>query len=114
MVDNETGGYEAIKHLYQLGHRKIAILRGPERMEDSFRRWHGIQRFAAEAALRLNPRLTVQLPSLMDPTSGFDGGLQLTSQLIELGVDFTAILAFDDLTALGDNAVPVAGRTENP
>jgi LacI family transcriptional regulator len=111
VVDNEVGGYEAIKHLYGLGHRKIAILRGPERMDDSFRRWQGIQRFANEVGLRLNPRLTVQLPSLMDPTSGFDGGLQLTSELIASKIAFSAILAFDDVTALGAmRALWMAGR----
>jgi LacI family transcriptional regulator len=90
-----------MKHLYTLGHRKIAILRGPNAMEDSLRRWHGIQRFAAEAGLRLDPRLTVELPSLMDPVSGFEGGMRLTAGLIESKIDFSSILAFDDLTALG-------------
>jgi LacI family transcriptional regulator len=101
VVDNEAGGYAAMKHLYTLGHRKIAVLRGPNAMEDSLRRWHGIQRFAAEAGLRLDPRLTVELPSLMDPVSGFEGGMRLTAGLIESKIDFSSILAFDDLTALG-------------
>jgi LacI family transcriptional regulator len=101
VVDNEAGGYAAIKHLYTLGHRKIATLRGPAEMEDSLRRWHGIQRFAAEVGLRLDPRLTLQLPSMMDPVSGFEGGMRLTAELMESKIDFSAILAFDDLTALG-------------
>jgi len=101
VVDNEAGGYAAIKHLYSLGHRKIAMLRGPEELDDSSRRWLGIQRFAAEVGLRLNPRLTFQLPASMDPTSGFEGGLRLTAELIDSRIDFSAILAFDDLTALG-------------
>jgi LacI family transcriptional regulator len=37
----------------------------------------------------------------MDPTSGFEGGLRLTSALIDAKIDFSAILAFDDITALG-------------
>lgn len=111
VVDNEAGGYTAVKHLYGLGHRKIAFLRGPEAMEDSLRRWHGIQRFAAEVGMRLDPRLMVQLPSSMDPLSGFDGGMRLTAGLIERKIDFSAILAFDDLTALGAiRALTAAGR----
>ncbi len=32
IVDNEAGGYQAIKHLYELGHRQIALIRGPEKL----------------------------------------------------------------------------------
>ncbi|MCL6627628.1 MAG: LacI family transcriptional regulator, partial [Alicyclobacillus shizuokensis] len=42
MVDNEAGGRLAIDHLYQLGHRRIAIIRGPKRLIDSAPRWRGI------------------------------------------------------------------------
>jgi LacI family transcriptional regulator len=111
VVDNEAGGYAAIEHLYRLGHRKIVFLCGPKEMDDSSRRWQGIQRFASEVGLRLDPRLTFQLPSLMDPASGFEGGLGLTSELIKTQIEFSAILAFDDLTALGAiRALWMAGR----
>jgi LacI family transcriptional regulator len=111
VVDNEAGGYAAIEHLYRLGHRKIATLRGPKGLEDSARRWQGIQRFAAEVDLHLDPRLTFQLPAYMDPTSGFKCGLQLVSKLLDTKIDFSAILAFDDLTALGAvRALWMAGR----
>jgi LacI family transcriptional regulator len=111
VVDNEAGGYEAIKHLYSLGHRKIAILRGPSGMDDSARRWQGIQRFAAEAGLRLDPLLTCQLPDGVDPTSSFDGGLKLTAGLIGGKADFSAMIAFDDVTAFGVlRALWTAGR----
>lgn len=111
VVDNEAGGYAAMKHLYSLGHRKIVFLCGPKEMDDSSRRWQGIRRFASEVGLRLDPRLTFQLLSLIDPASGFEGGLRMTSELIDKKLDFSAILAFDDLTALGAiRALWVAGR----
>jgi LacI family transcriptional regulator len=111
VVDNEAGGYAAIGHLYSLGHRRIAALRGPAELEDSSRRWTGIQRFAAEAGLRLDPRLSLQHPARMDPASGFERGMCMTAELIEARRDFTAILAFDDLTALGAmRALWKAGR----
>jgi DNA-binding LacI/PurR family transcriptional regulator len=111
VVDNEAGGYAAIQHLFRLGHRKIAVLRGPEELEDSTRRWRGIEKFTAEVDLRLDPRLTLQLSASMDPNSGFEGGLRLTSQLIDTKRDFSAIVAFDDLTALGSiRALSLAGR----
>jgi LacI family transcriptional regulator len=100
-VDNEAGGYAAAQHLYQLGHREIVVIRGPQELADSARRWEGVQRFASEVGWMLDPACVVQMPAAVDPTSGFDGGSRLTSELIASGAEFTAILAFDDLTALG-------------
>ena len=42
-----------------------------------------------------------QLPSQLDPISGFEGGLSLINQILASGRPFTAVIAFDDLTALG-------------
>lgn len=112
IVDNEAGGYEAMKHLYTLGHRQIAIIRGPETMSDSTRRWDGIRKFAAEAGLKLDSRRIRQLTGAVDPISGFEGGIHLTNELIKARLKFTALLAFDDLTALGAlRALASAGRS---
>ena len=51
MVDNEAGGRLALEHLYQLGHRRIAFIRGPKRLIDSGPRWRGIQKFAQSVGL---------------------------------------------------------------
>ena len=101
IVDNEAGGYMAIEHLYELGHRRIAVIRGPSMLSDSNRRWTGIQRFAAEHELTLDDRLVRELPGAIDPISGFEGGAQLTGELLRSRLKFTALVAFDDLTALG-------------
>lgn len=101
MVDNETGGRMALEHLYKLGHRKIAFIRGPKTLIDSAPRWKGIQKFAHSAALEIDAALTVQLPEAFDPNSGFEGGFRLTEELLQKRKKFTALLAFDDLTALG-------------
>jgi LacI family transcriptional regulator len=100
-VDNETGGALAMRHLIELGHRKIAVIRGPEEMFDSDPRWAGIQRAADAAGIKLNPKLVFQLPGLVDPASGFEGGIRLAKEMLASGRPFTAVLAFDDLTALG-------------
>jgi DNA-binding LacI/PurR family transcriptional regulator len=107
-VDNEAGGYAAAEHLYRLGHREIAVIRGPKELGDSNRRWEGIQSFAREAKLKLKAERIAQLPAAVDPTSGFDGGLRLTTEMIRSKVPFTALIAFDDLTAFG--AVRALGR----
>lgn len=101
MVDNEAGGKLAIEHLYQLGHRKIAVIRGPKRLIDAAPRWRGIQKYADTVGLQLDPSLVLQLPDAFDPTSSFDNGYRLTEDLLLKKKKFTALLAFDDLTALG-------------
>src|SRR5271163_699908 len=74
MVDNETGGRMALEHLHQLGHRKIAYIRGPKMLIDSAPRWRGIQKFAHTVGLEIDPALVMQLPDSFDPNSGFEGG----------------------------------------
>lgn len=108
LVDNEAGGALAMRHLSELGHTMVAVIRGPEELFDSEPRWAGVQRAASEAGIRLDPKLLFQLPGLEDPTSSFAGGMDFSRQMIASGRPFTAVLAFDDLTSLG----VVRGLTE--
>ena len=101
LVDNETGGALALRHLHELGHRKIAVIRGPEEMFDSEPRWVGVRSAAATAGIHFDPKLIFQLRNLVDPTSGFEGGVECARHMLSTGRAFTAVLAFDDLTALG-------------
>jgi LacI family transcriptional regulator, galactose operon repressor len=101
IVDNELGAYAAIEHLHSLGHRKIAFIRGPKTLGDSVPRWRGIRAFAKANRLKLDPHLVVDLPESRDPSSGFEAGLELTQKLIQQRRPFTALMAFDDLTAFG-------------
>jgi DNA-binding LacI/PurR family transcriptional regulator len=101
MVDNEMGGRLALEHLYQLGHRKIAFIRGPKMLIDSAPRWKGIQKYAQSMKLEIDPALVAQLSDSLDANSGFDGGYRFTEEFLQKKKRFTALLAFDDLTALG-------------
>ena len=101
LVDNEAGGAIAMRHLLDLGHRRIAVIRGPEQMCDSEPRWAGIQKVAREHGVDIDPRLVFELPGQADPMSGFEGGLRFTNEMLASGLAFTAVIAFDDLTALG-------------
>jgi len=100
LVDNEAGGALAALHLKDLGHRDIAVIRGPQEMVDSEPRWAGIQRIANDG-LEIDPKLVFDLPNMADPASGFEGGLRTARKIIASGLPFTAVIAFDDLTALG-------------
>jgi LacI family transcriptional regulator len=101
IVDNELGAQLAIEHLHALGHRKIAIIRGPKGLVDSSPRWKGIRNFAKSSDLELDPRLILDLPESRDPISSFEAGFKLTEDLVKQKRPFTAILAFDDMTAFG-------------
>jgi DNA-binding LacI/PurR family transcriptional regulator len=101
MVDNEAGGRLALEHLFQLGHRKIAYIRGPRMLIDSAPRWRGIQKFAQASRLGIDSALVLQLPDSFDPNSSFENGFRLTEELLQRKKQFTALMAFDDLTALG-------------
>src|SRR5579863_3386782 len=108
LVDNEAGGALALRHLIELGHRRIAIVRGPEELFDTEPRWAGVQRAAAEGGIQIDRKLVFQLPNLVGSTSGFEGGLSFSKDILASRRPFTAVLAFDDLTALG----VVRGLTE--
>jgi len=101
MVDNELGAHAALEHLYSLGHRKIAFIRGPKTLADSSPRWKGIRSFAKSSGLEIDPRLIVDLPESRDPISSFEAGYKLTEDLLRQKRPFTALVAFDDMTAFG-------------
>lgn len=101
LVDNRAGGAMVMRHLASLGHRHIAVIRGPGGLFDSAPRWEGIRQAATEAGIRFDSRLVFQLPNLSNPKSGFEGGRTFAKEMLDSGRKFTAVLAFDDLTALG-------------
>lgn len=101
IVDNELGGFLALEHLHSLGHRRIAIIRGPKALGDSSPRWRGIRNCAKERDLEIDSRMVVDLPDSRNPLSSFEAGQKLTEDLIQQKREFTALLAFDDMTAFG-------------
>jgi LacI family transcriptional regulator len=101
IVDNEAGGFAALEYLYSLGHRKIAFVRGPKALADTSARWRGIQNFARSRALEIKTSLVIDLPERNVSLSAFDGGLKLVRELLGRDRTFTAVVAFDDVSALG-------------
>jgi LacI family transcriptional regulator len=101
IVDNELGAHLAIEHLFSLGHRKIAFIRGPKRITDTGPRWRGVRNFAKAHDLEIDADLVFDLPESSDPISSFEAGVKLTENLIRQNRSFTALMAFDDMTALG-------------
>ena len=48
-------------HLYELGHRRIAFMRGPRAIPDSEFRWESIQQVAREMDLKIDPALVIRI-----------------------------------------------------
>ncbi len=101
IVDNVQGSRAALEHLLSLGHRKIAFIRGPRQLSDTEPRWRGVRAVAREHNLPLDPKLIVDLPESRDPFSSFEDGFKLTQELLHRRRPFTALMAFDDMTAFG-------------
>ena len=107
IVNNQRGGYMALEHLYRLGHRNIAFIRGPKTIADSFLRWEGIMKYAKEVGLKIPREALLDLSEV--PTTSAEGLAAVKSLVARGRRRFTAVLAFDDMTALG----VIRGLTES-
>jgi LacI family transcriptional regulator len=108
VVDNRAGTWAAVEHLYDLGHRKIAVIKGPKVMSDSAPRWDGIQECARDRGIQIDRSLVVEIQGR---NSTYEQGYQLTEQLLRKRKQFSALIAFDDLTAFAAiGALSNAGR----
>jgi LacI family transcriptional regulator len=74
---------------------------GPKALTDSSPRWRGIRSCAKQYGLELDARLVMDLPESRDPVSSFEWGYKLTEDLVRQKRPFTALLAFDDMSAFG-------------
>jgi DNA-binding LacI/PurR family transcriptional regulator len=97
-LDHLLAARYALEHLNRLRHREIAFIKGQSFSSDTLARWRAICKVAAEIGIEINPRLVTQLE---DHGLGMEPGRAATVRLLERGVPFTAIFAFNDLTAIG-------------
>jgi len=88
----------AIDHLTGLGHRQIAIMKGQNFSSDTVPRWQAIRHAAARANLTLDPRLVVQMEG-DSPTH--EPGYYAAQWLLASNTPFTALFAFNDVSAIG-------------
>ncbi|HLZ62187.1 MAG TPA: LacI family DNA-binding transcriptional regulator [Ktedonosporobacter sp.] len=96
-ADNQGGAYAAVRHLLQLGHRRIAHIQGPTRYLCVRERYQGYAQALREAGLVPDPELVLE--------GDFHevGGQQAARKLFALPPDRrpTAIFAGNDLMAYG-------------
>lgn len=94
-LDNENGAYQAVRHLLDLGHRRIAFVTGPANNNDADERMSGYRRALQEAGIDFDPALVAE--------GDFHeaGGAHAMNQLLERESGFTALFAANDLSAYG-------------
>lgn len=97
-LDHDKAAHLALSHLKSLGHRQIAFIKGQELSSDTGRRWQAIEEAARDLDIAIDPRLVTQLESL-EPGPG--PGIEVTRRLLQSARPFTAIFAFNDVTAMG-------------
>jgi len=98
VLDHLRAAELALKHLSQLGHRNIAFIKGQEFSSDTEVRWTNIEKVARRLTLMISPALTIQLQG--DSPSP-DLGYQATKTLLSTRPSFTALFAFNDISAMG-------------
>lgn len=97
-LDHEQAAYLALSHLKNLGHKHIAFIKGQTFSSDTNLRWQAIVGVAKSLEITVNPKLVVQLQG---PEPGPGPGAAVTQELLKTRQPFTAIFAFNDVTAIG-------------
>lgn len=96
--DNSLGGYTGIKHLVELGHRRIAVVGAPLDTEPIQRRIRGTKEAIAEFGLEDDPTLLVTGDS---ERKLFAVGYEAAMRLLALDEKPTAIFALTEVAAVG-------------
>jgi DNA-binding LacI/PurR family transcriptional regulator len=98
VLDQRRAAELALRHLYQLGHRKIAFMRGGSHSSDADDRWNCLMAVARELKLVIAPEQTVQLQlRASTPELGFEPA----NELLQRSSDFTAMVCYNDISAIG-------------
>ena len=98
ILDHRKAAELGVGHLYDLGHRKMAVLKGQDFSSDTAIRWESITEAAQQRTIPIDPKLTAQLTG--DSPSP-EIGYAAARELLARGGNFTALFAFNDVSAIG-------------
>ncbi|MGC9521573.1 MAG: LacI family DNA-binding transcriptional regulator [Anaerolineae bacterium] len=93
--DSEGGAYDLTRHLLSLGHRRIAILSGPQEVSTAADRVAGYQRALVEAGIPLDEQIVIY-GAFTQP-----GGYEMTQEVLRLRPRPTALFAANNFIAVG-------------
>jgi DNA-binding LacI/PurR family transcriptional regulator len=98
VLDHHYAARRSLNHMLDLGHKNIAFLKGQPFSSDSKDRWQAICEVAEDLKIEIKPELTVQIDiDDSTPLLGYPFG----KLLLERKVPFTALFAYNDISALG-------------
>lgn len=98
VLDHMKAAELTLSHLHSLGHRKIAFMRGQPFSSDSDARWKGLLAIAGKLGLSICAELVVTLDrDISSPELGYPA----VQTLLASGKPFTALVAFNDISAIG-------------
>ena len=98
VLDHDRAARLALDHLANLGHRRIAFIKGQEFSSDTDVRWKAVQKAAAQLRLKMDPKCTIQLEG---DSASPELGYVVTRKLLARHQPFTALFAFNDISAIG-------------
>src|SRR5438270_3005472 len=97
-LDHRKAAVLALNHLKDMSHERIAFMKGNPVSSDAQDRWDAICQVAAEIGMKIDPDLTVQIDT-DDPTPKL--GYPFAKQLLGRKKPFTALFAYNDISAIG-------------
>ena len=98
VLNHDRAAHLALEHLVQLGHERIAFIQGQPYSSDSETRWKAIERAAENLGIVIHEDLVVQLE--IDTFSPYVA-YPVVRRLLQRTRDFTALFAYNDLSAIG-------------
>jgi DNA-binding LacI/PurR family transcriptional regulator len=98
VMDHRKGARLALKHLVELGHQEIAFMKGADVSPDSEDRWNGVREVAEELGISIRAELVIQLQGT-DATPQL--GYPFAKELLARKRPFTALFAYNDISAIG-------------
>lgn len=98
VLDHKRAVQLALEHLKNLGHQEIAFLKGQTFSSDSEERWKAIAEVAEELNITIRPELVVRIESA---ASTPEVGFPVTNELLARKHPFTALFAYNDISAIG-------------
>jgi LacI family transcriptional regulator len=93
--DNTAGARRLVRHLLDLGHRRIGFIVESDEVSTARDRHQGYREALQDAGLEFDPALIARAPAVPE------GGLQAMRRLLELDDPPTAVFAVNNLVALG-------------
>ncbi len=97
-LDHKVAARLALKHLAELGHRRVVFMRGQQETVDTDFRWREIMETASACGMELHPELLIRLTeNSWSPALGYGP----VKALLQRTRDFTALFAFNDIAAFG-------------